>query len=67
MTMMTQAGAAIRIDRLKKRFRSQTAVDGLSLEIPEGSVFGLLGEKAEAQEAVGSRDAETVAAGGGPR
>ena len=32
-----------------------------------GGVFGLLGEKAEAQEAVGSRDAATVAAGGGPR
>ena len=45
MTMtMTQARAAIRIDDLTKRFRSQTAVDGLSLEVPEGSVFGLLGE-----------------------
>jgi ABC-2 type transport system ATP-binding protein len=45
MTMtMTQAGPAIRIDDLTKRFRTQTAVDGLSLEVPEGSVFGLLGE-----------------------
>jgi ABC-2 type transport system ATP-binding protein len=45
MTMtMTQARPAIRIDDLTKRFRNQTAVDGLSLEVPEGSVFGLLGE-----------------------
>ena len=41
---MTQARAAIRIDDLTKRYRNQTAVDGLSLEVPEGSVFGLLGE-----------------------
>ncbi len=41
---MAHAGAVIRVDRLTKRYRSQTAVDGLSLEVPEGSVFGLLGE-----------------------
>ena len=44
MMTISQARAAIRIDRLTKRFRGQTAVDGLSLEVPEGSVFGLLGE-----------------------
>jgi ABC-2 type transport system ATP-binding protein len=45
MTMTTtQARPALRIDDLTKRFRTQTAVDGLSLEVPEGSVFGLLGE-----------------------
>jgi ABC-2 type transport system ATP-binding protein len=35
---------AIRVEGLTKRYRDQTAVDGLSLEIPAGSVFGLLGE-----------------------
>jgi ABC-2 type transport system ATP-binding protein len=39
-----QAGAAIRVDGLTKRYRNQTAVDGLSLAVPEGSIFGLLGE-----------------------
>ena len=41
---MAHAGAVIRVDGLIKRYRGQTAVDGLSLEVPEGSVFGLLGE-----------------------
>ena len=34
----------IRVEGLTKRYGGQTAVDGLSLEVPEGSVFGLLGE-----------------------
>jgi ABC-2 type transport system ATP-binding protein len=42
--MTAHAGAVIRVDGLVKRYRGQTAVDGLSLEVPEGSVFGLLGE-----------------------
>ena len=42
--MRRDGDAAIRIDGLTKRYRGQTAVDGLSLEVPEGSVFGLLGE-----------------------
>jgi ABC-2 type transport system ATP-binding protein len=41
---MKRDDAAIRIDGLVKRFRGVTAVDGLSLEVPEGAVFGLLGE-----------------------
>jgi ABC-2 type transport system ATP-binding protein len=41
---MAHAGAVIRIEGLVKRYRGQAAVDGLSLEVPEGSVFGLLGE-----------------------
>ena len=41
---MAHAGSVIRVDGLIKRYRGQTAVDGLSLEVPEGSVFGLLGE-----------------------
>jgi ABC-2 type transport system ATP-binding protein len=44
MMTMTQPRPAIVIDKLVKRYRDQTAVDGLSLAIPEGSVFGLLGE-----------------------
>lgn len=39
-----QIGAAIQIDKLTKRYRKKTAVDGLSLRVPQGSVFGLLGE-----------------------
>jgi ABC-2 type transport system ATP-binding protein len=34
---------AIRIENLTKRFGDLTAVDGLELEIPEGSIFGFLG------------------------
>jgi ABC-2 type transport system ATP-binding protein len=37
-------GAVIRLEGLVKRYGRQAAVDGLSLEVPEGSVFGLLGE-----------------------
>jgi ABC-2 type transport system ATP-binding protein len=35
---------AIRIEDMTKRYRGQVAVDRLSLEVPTGSVFGLLGE-----------------------
>ena len=35
--------AAIKTDNLVKRYAEVTAVDGVSLEIPEGEVFGLLG------------------------
>jgi ABC-2 type transport system ATP-binding protein len=41
---MPHAGAVIRIEGLVKRYRGQAAVDRLTLEVPEGSVFGLLGE-----------------------
>jgi ABC-2 type transport system ATP-binding protein len=41
---MAQSGAVIRVDGLVKRYRGQRAVDGLSLEVPEGAVYGLLGE-----------------------
>lgn len=34
---------AIKIDNLSKRFDSVTALDGISLEIREGEIFGLLG------------------------
>jgi ABC-2 type transport system ATP-binding protein len=36
--------AAIVIDRFTKRFGPRTAVSDLSLEVPPGSVFGLLGQ-----------------------
>jgi ABC-2 type transport system ATP-binding protein len=42
--MSSQANATIRVENLTKRYRDQVAIDGLSLEVPEGSVFGLLGE-----------------------
>ncbi len=37
-------GNAIRVENLVKRFRDQRAVDGVSFNVPEGAVFGLLGE-----------------------
>jgi ABC-2 type transport system ATP-binding protein len=37
-------GAAIQVEGLTKRYGNQKAVDGLSLTVPEGSIFGLLGE-----------------------
>ncbi len=39
-----QAGAAIQIQGLTKRYGTQRAVDELSLTVPEGSIFRLLGE-----------------------
>lgn len=35
---------AIRIDRFTKRYGKVTAVEDLSLEVPKGSIFGLLGQ-----------------------
>jgi len=43
MTTMTTS-EAIAIDGLTKHYRDQKALDGLSLTVPEGAVFGLLGE-----------------------
>ena len=34
---------AIRIENLTKRFGTRTALNGLSLEIPTGIIFGFLG------------------------
>jgi ABC-2 type transport system ATP-binding protein len=36
--------SAIRIENMTKRYRGQVAVDRLTLDVPAGSVFGLLGE-----------------------
>src|SRR5437764_4183804 len=41
---MKYSADVIRVEGLVKRYRGQTAVDGLSIAVPEGSVFGLLGE-----------------------
>jgi ABC-2 type transport system ATP-binding protein len=35
--------AAIAVDRLVKRYKTATAVDGISFELPRGSITGLLG------------------------
>jgi ABC-2 type transport system ATP-binding protein len=40
----SQAKPTIRTENLTKRYGDQVALDGLSLDVPEGSVFGLLGE-----------------------
>jgi ABC-2 type transport system ATP-binding protein len=37
-------GAVTQVDGLTKQYRRQKALDGLSLTVPEGSIFGLLGE-----------------------
>jgi ABC-2 type transport system ATP-binding protein len=34
----------IRLDKVTKRFGAETALDGVSLEVPPGTVFALLGE-----------------------
>lgn len=41
---MTTAATAVRVENLTKLYRNVPAVCGLSLEVPVGSVFGLLGE-----------------------
>jgi len=38
------ATLAIRIEKMTKRYRGEVAVAGLSLDVPVGSVYGLLGE-----------------------
>ncbi len=40
---MSEATPALRIDRVTHRYGKETALDALSLEVPEGIVFGLLG------------------------
>jgi ABC-2 type transport system ATP-binding protein len=40
---MSQAGPAIRVSNLRKRFRATQALDGVSLDIRPGEFFGLLG------------------------
>jgi ABC-2 type transport system ATP-binding protein len=41
--MDAQSSSAIAVDRLAKRYKSATAVDGISFVLPRGSVTGLLG------------------------
>jgi ABC-2 type transport system ATP-binding protein len=41
---MSTSAPAIRFENMTKRYRGQVAVDRLTLEVPAGSVFGLLGE-----------------------
>lgn len=36
-------GVAVRMERVTRRYGARVALDGLSLEVPEGSIFGLLG------------------------
>jgi len=44
MTTATDAKAAIIMEDMSKFYGDQAALNGLSLTVPEGSVFGLLGE-----------------------
>src|SRR5689334_14183298 len=41
--MSVPPAAAIAADRLVKRYKTATAVDGISFELPRGSITGLLG------------------------
>lgn len=40
---MSATTAAVRLDRVTKRFGSHLAVDDLTLEVPKGSVYGFIG------------------------
>lgn len=40
---MNDTGYAVRLERVSKRFGKHTAVSDLDLEIPRGSIYGLLG------------------------
>jgi ABC-2 type transport system ATP-binding protein len=42
--IQARIGNVIEVEGLTKRYRAQRAVDGLSLAVPEGAIFGLLGE-----------------------
>jgi ABC-2 type transport system ATP-binding protein len=42
-TTTTTTGPAIRLDRLTKRYGERNAVDGLTVEIPRGSITGFIG------------------------
>ncbi|NOT06621.1 MAG: ATP-binding cassette domain-containing protein [Gemmatimonadales bacterium] len=36
-------GSVVKVERVTKRYSGHTAVDGLSLDVPAGGIFGLLG------------------------
>jgi ABC-2 type transport system ATP-binding protein len=40
---MGMNGSVVKVDRVTKRFAGHTAVEGLSLDVPKGGIFGLLG------------------------
>src|SRR5271170_2303118 len=42
--VQARIGTVIEVEGLTKRYGAQKAVDGLSLTVPEGAIFGLLGE-----------------------
>ena len=44
MIQVPAGAVAIRVDKLSKRYGGKAAVDGISFDVPTGSVFGLLGE-----------------------
>lgn len=42
----------IRTENLSKRFGSKRAVDGLTLNVPAGAIFALLGSRDHCQAAI---------------
>jgi len=40
---MGMNGSVVKVDSVTKRFAGHTAVEGLSLDVPKGGIFGLLG------------------------
>src|SRR5262245_32347917 len=40
---MNESDAVITVDRLTRRFGRKTALDAVSLQVPRGAVFGLVG------------------------
>ena len=51
---------AIEFENLTKRFGSRTAVEGLSLNVPEGEAFALLGVNGAMIKAHGSSGAKAI-------
>ena len=43
-------GLAISVDALRKRFGSVVALDGISFNVPQGTVLGLLGPNGAARQ-----------------
>ena len=53
---------AIELTDVTKRFGRQTAVDGLDLAVPEGSIYGFIGPNGSGQDDDSANDPEDLPA-----